>query len=128
MILLASITYAEQKSFLHDRIDQQTKAALFPIERALHANGVPDPGAPARAGGDGDFGERGPGGGAAPAIDLPPQTYGQRRTASGRVLGSVTLGYGQGALPPPDLPVTVTPGHLFTVDARSGGLRYRVLA
>jgi two-component system OmpR family sensor kinase len=89
---------------------------------------VPDPGAPAQRGGDGDFGGRGPGGGAAPAIDLPPQTYGQRRTASGTVLGSVTLGYGQGALSPPDLPATVAPGRFYTVDAESGGLRYRVLA
>ncbi len=43
------------------------------------------------------------------------------------MLGTVTLGYGQGALSPPDLPETLPRG-LFTVGAKDGSnLHYRVL-
>ena len=50
----------------------------------------------------GRLGPGGPGGGArgadrTPNVSLPPGTYGQRRDASGEVIGNVVLSYGEDA-------------------------------
>ena len=68
-----------------------------------------------------------PGGGAGPSLNLPPGTYGQRRDASGKVLGHVLITYGQAAPPAPLIPAHVPIGRLFSVGSvGSSGLRYRV--
>src|SRR6201999_1607840 len=54
--------------------------------------------------------------------------YGQLRSASGAVLATATISYGETALPAPDLPAHLAAGRSYTVDAVSGGLRYRVRA
>ena len=65
-----------------------------------------------------------PAGAAVPAADrdaaanLPPGTYGQRRDASGKVLGNVVLTYGEEAYAAPDIPADLTPGEVVTVGSK----------
>ena len=118
LVTLGGITYAEQRSFLLDRVDQQTRAAIGPLEHALDEGG----------GGIGDRGE-GPPDGGSPGIVLPPGTYGQRRTTDGTVLGAVALTYGQSLTSRPKLPASLPDDQLLTVDGTPAGApRYRVLA
>ena len=146
LIALAAVTYAEQRSFLEGRIDQQVKGAAPALSRALDREGYrPGASSLARAG----AGSRGPGGGGAgrfggspggprpgpaddgggPVPNLPPGTYGQRRDASGAVLGHVLITYGQTAPATPKIPASVPVERLFTVGSHgSSGLRYRVFA
>ncbi len=71
-----------------------------------------------------DEGHRAP-----PGFNPPPGTYGQRRNASGTVLGSESFNYGQGAQEAPILPVKVPLDKVFTVSSRgSTDLRYRAYA
>jgi two-component system OmpR family sensor kinase len=127
LLVLGAITYASQRSFENDRIDDQTRAAAPAIERALaEATGE----APS-FGPSGDEGRPdGDGGGPGPEANLPPGTYGQWRTAGGHVIAHTDLSYGQAnlELPAPDLPKHMTPGEVITVHAKSGDLRYRVRA
>jgi two-component system OmpR family sensor kinase len=148
MLLVGVITYTEQRSFLIDRVDQQVRAASPAIDRALSERGINVPGytghtgrgrGPAASGVGGvEGGDGPPPGGGTPGgvggrpggpIDLPPGTYGQRRDATGKVLGSVRITYGQGSFAAPKLPKAIKPGKIFTVAAAGGSeLRYRVLA
>src|SRR4051812_24840388 len=80
LVALAAVTYAEQRNFLYDRVDDQTKAAVGFGDRgpiaALGGGGYDhDPGGPP----DGD---RGPGGGP------PVGTWLFLRDASGNVTRS----------------------------------------
>ena len=127
VLVLGVITYASQRSFEEQRIDDQTRAAQPAVDRALVDRGILAPSGPA-FGGPGADGHDGDGGGPGPEANLPPGTYGQRRDAAGRVLGHVDLSYGQDALSPPDLPSQMTPGQEITVDSKDGSLRYRVRA
>jgi len=131
LVLLAAVTYAEQRSFLLGRVDQQLKGAGPAVSFALDNAGLrPTSGGrlpAARA--LGNAGRGGPrlglpGGG--PNLNLPPGTYGQRRDATGRVLGHILITYGQAAPPAPRIPAKVPIGRLFTVGSvGSSGLRYR---
>lgn len=123
MLALAAATYVTQRSFLEQRVDDQTAAALPAIGQQLDARGarfVP------RLDADGD--------GQPPktpdrnAFDLPQGTYGVRIGTDGKQIGSpVVNAYGQTNFPPPDLPAHLQPGRLFTVTARGDkDLRYRV--
>src|SRR5207248_920247 len=68
----------------------------------------------------------GPADGGGPGPNLPPGTYGQRRDASGAVLGHVLITYGQTAPATPKIPSSVPVERLFTVGSYgSSGLRYR---
>jgi two-component system, OmpR family, sensor kinase len=130
LLLLGGITYAEQRSFLQARVDQQALRAVPAVSRELDQRGFNVPGTHftgpplggARAGpGPGPFG----------AVNLPTGTYGQRRDANGKVLGHVgpSRAYGQPALAAPKLPATVPVRQLITVGSVGDpGLRYRVLA
>jgi two-component system, OmpR family, sensor kinase len=120
LLVLGAITYASQRSFENDRVDDQTRAAAPAVERALAEKAGVEPSF-GPGGGGGDEGH-GPG----PEQNLPPGTYGQWRDASGRTT-SVALTYGQGSLPPPDLPADLHPGQVMTVHAKGDDdLRYRV--
>jgi two-component system OmpR family sensor kinase len=69
------------------------------------------------------------GSGADPNLNLPPGTYGERRDASGKVLGHVLITFGQVAPADPRIPASVPVGKLFTVGSfGSSGLRYRAYA
>ncbi len=81
---------------------------------------------------DAAFGElpRGSGPGGPPGdVNLPPGTYGQLRSATGKVVDQVVLSYGQAAPSPPRIPSDLPVDRLLTVPSRrDDDLRYRVLA
>src|SRR4051794_34925 len=117
LIVLAAVTYAEQRSFLYQRVDDQAQAALPAVRHALE----PDqqfPGAP-------------PGGGRGPdfaPFNLQSGIYGELRGASGTTVAKgFLLAYGQTAPAAPRLPANVPTDHPITVGS-SGGKHYRVRA
>ncbi|MBB4664536.1 sensor histidine kinase [Conexibacter arvalis] len=128
LLALAGITYAEQRSFLLDRVDQQLRDAGPQLAHALAEQGVgraPGPGGP------GSLGGRAPGGGAppAPAPTLPPGTWGARLDADGEQVGRpVVVVYGESAATPPQprLPATLERDATFTSGAREGDVDFRV--
>jgi two-component system OmpR family sensor kinase len=153
MIIVAAVTYAEQRSFLEGRVTTEVRAAGPAMTHALHQAGYGRSGQAAPTAGD-DEGSRGPaaggqpnsdneqpgaaGGpgaprpgppGTGPNLNLPPGTYGQQRSASGEVLGHLFITYGQTAPPAPKLPASVPIDKPFTVGSSgSSGLRYRAYA
>jgi two-component system OmpR family sensor kinase len=133
LLALAVITYAEQRSFLLERVDQQTRDAVPVISRRLDEDGVPNPS------GDSHVEPHGPGGpGGAdddggprpdPRGGLPLGTYGERRDAGGKALGHTSDRYGSTDLPKPKLPKDLPANRYVTVEAHgSSELQYRVLA
>ena len=152
LIVVGAVTYAEQRSFLLARIDQQAIAAPQSVARALDDAGINVPGHTQSVFGQRGLGPRGgspDGGGAAgvgglgpqggsaspgPPVSLPPGTYAQRRDASGHSVGTRPFTYGQRPLAPPRLPAQIplsTPGHqrLITVGSVGNtGVRYRVIS
>jgi two-component system OmpR family sensor kinase len=127
LLIAGGVTYVEQRSFLLDRVDAQAVAAAPAMAHQLIDKGVVAPDADDRGGGFG----RGPRG-RPPGdnVNLPPGTYGQARTADGRVLGSTSISYDQASVPPaPKIPAKLTVGEHITVDSvESSGPRYRVVA
>src|SRR4051812_15577665 len=148
LVTLAAVTYAEQRSFLLDRVDQQARDAQravsfelagggFPVPGVRHppplirpGQGAPPPpappagpGEPGAVDGDGDRGGSGPQG-------LPRGTVGQIRNSLGTVIDSTAVrSYGESALPAPKLPASIPLDEPITVGSQGGsGLRYRVLA
>ncbi|HEY3021061.1 MAG TPA: HAMP domain-containing sensor histidine kinase [Solirubrobacteraceae bacterium] len=118
LLLLAGITYAEQRSFLLDRLDQQVRSAPGAVQHALAEQGI-GPAGPAPDADD----RRGPRPeGPPPGNLLPPGTYGERRAASGRVLGSQVFSYGTNETQKPKLPARLPVNRVVTVGD------YRVLA
>ncbi|MCW3068236.1 MAG: integral rane sensor signal transduction histidine kinase [Solirubrobacterales bacterium] len=132
MVLLAAVTYAEQSSFLEDRLNQEVRGAGPALSEALDVAGFRPPGDPASVPAQGGGRPGGPGGrqggGPGPSgVNLPPGTYGQRREAGGKVLGHVLITYGQTAPPAPKIPAQLPVGKLLTVGSvGSSDLRYRV--
>jgi two-component system OmpR family sensor kinase len=120
LVVLAAVTYAEQRSFLLQRVQDHGMAALADVSHRL------DPGS------DGDRGHA-PGGGADPGQGdgaVGAGVFGQLRDASGHVVrSSVLVGYGQAAPPRPELPANVSQSSWTTVGSVGGsGLRYIVRA
>jgi two-component system OmpR family sensor kinase len=130
LVALAAVTYAEQRSFLLGQIDQEARGAGPALTHALDTAGFTPAGPANPVAGpdeDGPAGQRG--GPGAPNPNLPPGTYGQRRDASGHVLGHVLISYGQATPATPRIPASVPIGNVFTVGSSgSSGLRYRVYA
>jgi two-component system OmpR family sensor kinase len=143
LLAAGGVTYAQLRSSLFERADQQADSALQLVETELRAKGLETtagrllgPGASsglgtapsglpdARPDGD-EHGPRGPGGGG-----LPSAVYGQARSASGQVLGHVTPLLREGDTPPaaPKLPARMTVGERRTVGSQGGELRYRTIA
>jgi two-component system, OmpR family, sensor kinase len=123
LLVAGAVTYFEQRSFLLDRVDQQAQAAVPVLSHRLEPTGASDrtPG-----GGDRDDHSGGP---PPDQVNLPPGTYGQRRTAGGDVLGDAQISYGQALPPRPKIPARVPLHRYFTVDSvKSGGPSYRVYA
>ncbi len=118
MLALGAITYAEQRSFLLERVDTQLASARGAMAHRLTGE---DP----RRG-------PGPGGGGGPPpgeVNLPPGTWGELRDAAGDVVaGPQVITYGEAAPSPPDVPAALPAGEVRTVDARGDGPRYRVQA
>jgi len=129
LVLLAVVTYTEQRSFLLSRVDQEVRGAGPASSVALDRAGFrPSGEGPSATNGVGQAGHStgsGPGGGG-PGPNLPPGTFGQRRDASGKVIGSLLFSYGQTAPAAPAIPAHVPIGRLFTVGSvGSSGLSYR---
>jgi two-component system OmpR family sensor kinase len=122
LLVLGGITYAEQRSFLLDRVDHQLHAATLPISAAL--DGRIPPGRPFGGGGPRGAGDPGDG----PGFGLPRGTYGERRSASGTVVTTTLVrGYRdttRTAPAAPSLPANLPVGQPTTVD----GGDYRALA
>src|SRR3954447_15039785 len=143
LVTLAAVTYAEQRSFLLDQVDQQARDAQravsfelagrgFPIAGVRHppplirggiGSGAPPQPPPPPVDADGDGGGSGPQG-------LPRGTVGQIRNSSGQVIESTAVrSYGDDALPAPKLPAKLELDEPVTVGSKGGsGLRYRALA
>jgi two-component system OmpR family sensor kinase len=115
LILLAAVTYAEQRSFLMDGVDRQVRSAQGVVDNVLEGK----PFDPHGGFGHAD-GRRGPPPGQGPA----PGTYVQRRPQNGDWSGRF-VGYDVGGTPP-KLPASLPLGKIVTVDA--GDASYRVLA
>jgi two-component system OmpR family sensor kinase len=133
LVLLAAVTYAEQRSFLEQRVNQQVEGAVPTLSFALdRLGGGPLGTSKGAASGSRNAGApRGPGGGPGGQVNLPPGTYGQRRDASGKVLRHTQIEYSETeTVPPaPKLPAHVPLGRLLTVGSvGSSGLQYRVFA
>jgi two-component system, OmpR family, sensor kinase len=129
MIALGAVTYAEQRSFLEGRVNDQARAALPYMSQLLDSKGFnPGGGGPPAA--DHGPGVQGHHDTAPPGFNPPPGTYGQRRNAAGAVVGEpLTFNYGQSAPAAPKLPTTVPLKQLFTVDSQgSSDIHYRVYA
>jgi two-component system OmpR family sensor kinase len=131
LLLVGGIVYAEQRSFLLDRVDEQLRAAPpalgHRLDEQLASSAIGNrssPGGPPD--GDNDRGGRAPR--EAPA-NLPPGTYGELRGPTGAFLTSAVLSYGQSESAKPKLPRNMEPGQIRTVGAAGGsGLRYKALA
>jgi len=153
LVALALVTYTEQRSFLDGRVDEQARAAGPAVSQALDKAGFkPDESSSSSQGNATPSGRTSPQGNATPSgrtspqgnatpsgraspaahalnLNLPPGTYGQRRSSTGQILGSVPFTYGEAAPAPPKLPAQVPLGRIFTVASTgSSGLHYRVFA
>jgi two-component system OmpR family sensor kinase len=144
------VTYRSLRSFLVTRVDQQLSAAAYPVGRDLvesaglvpaessarSSSGQSASGRNARAGfgfqnGGGLFGGHHHHSGT-----VPPGTYGQLRTAQGKVDARVLYSYGGRVTGAPDLPAVLPgagqPGRAdlyFTASGSGGGaVSYRVVA
>jgi two-component system OmpR family sensor kinase len=131
MVALGAVTYAEQSSFLQGRVDQQARSAIDALSQRLDSAGFKPAGGvggPDRGG----FGSVGGGpAGHQPLVSLPPGTYGQRREASGKVIGHELIKYSESEAVPaaPSIPADVPLNTLITVGSQgSSGLQYRVFA
>jgi two-component system OmpR family sensor kinase len=116
MIVLAAVTFAEQRSFLYDRLDRQVQSAAEAVVGALQFEAQLAPnnsgsGSGSSLGDDDDLGpgrfdDNGNGGGPAPAggpgLNLPPGTYGAVLDSSGNVVQSRIFAYREGNYALPD--------------------------
>jgi two-component system OmpR family sensor kinase len=129
LVALAVVTYTEQSSFLQGRIDKEVRGAGPAVSLALDREGFkPRDDLNDIASSKGGGSSQGPAGG--PNLNLPPGTYGQRREASGKVIGSLEFKYSRESNPPvPKLPARIPLHRLITVGSvGSTGLSYRVYA
>src|SRR3954471_3781672 len=134
LVTLAAVTYAEQRSFLLDRVDQQARDAQRGVNFELIGPGVQGPAPPGLRLPPPPLG-RGPGRPGEPDGGRGPQgltrgTVGQLRTPLGRVVRSPAVRpYGETALPAPTLTASAPIDKPITVGSQDGGgLRYLVLA
>ena len=123
LLTLAAITYAEQRSFQLDRVDETARDGAGAVVGALAQRGIGEHDEPDR----GDRPGRPPRGGG-PGVGLPAGTYGQLRASNGK-LYEVVFDYGQNVTASPKIPKTLTVGKPITVSGRgSDDARYRVVA
>ncbi len=141
--MAGAVTYEEQRSFLYNRLDEQVAASAYPVSAALgvsfdgkhplfpgatalHAsNPLPGAGAGGSSAARRHFSNP----------NQPSGTYGELISSAGKLLKKTEFHYGEATLAAPKLPAsypvntfgTVHP-QLFTVNAVSSGIRYRVEA
>ena len=118
---LGGITYAEQRSFQYDRVDQQLAPRSW---ASAHRLDQETGGPPGDTGTPGSIGVA-----AAARLRHPAGTYGEKRDAGGSVLAAKPFAVDGTVTAKPDLPAQVPVGAPFTVDGQKGaGTRYRALA
>jgi two-component system, OmpR family, sensor kinase len=121
LLLLGGVTYAEQRSFLYDRVDADVRSAAAQVGPQLERAMGREP--------DGDYDQPGPGPHGGPNFGLPAGTYGEKRAADGRVLFGKVFSVNQTVTAKPKLPAELEVGKIITVSGQDGaGTRYRVLA
>ncbi len=138
LLLAGALTYAEQRRYLYERVDDQLNAAIPVVDDAFGA--PPATGGAAMApGGPGGRGPRGRGGpgdddrgrrGRRPP-DLSSRTYGERRAGDGRTVIDRTFprAAGTATTDRPDLPAVMKAGQRVDVGSiGSSGVRYRAVA
>src|SRR5262249_45547750 len=103
LILLAAVTYIEQRSFLINNVDRQVRSAQPVVDMLLEGQGF-DP-----------RGHGFPHGGPRPGDGPPPGTYVQRRPANGEWSGRFVL-YQEGGTAP-SLPADLPLDKIVTVNA-----------
>jgi two-component system, OmpR family, sensor kinase len=130
LVTLAAVTYAEQRSFLYQRTDQQLVAAEGPVSSKLDQAGSVVPGGggfppPPRQGFGGDDNGHRPG-----PSELPGYAVGQRRDTNGKQVGTnVVVSASSDRLDAPLFPASLAVGHTVTVGSvGDSGLQYRVQA
>ncbi len=155
LLTLAAVTYTEQRSFLEGRLDGEVRTAEPALDNLLDreaggafkeraaqgaAGGAPQGFGPGQsapgvagqgAGQGGSSPNAGAGGGPGerPAPNLPPGTFGELRSASGKVVIERFLTFGQAHPAAPRIPAKVPIGRVFTVGSKgSSGLQYRAYA
>jgi two-component system, OmpR family, sensor kinase len=122
LLTLGAITYAEQRSFQLDRIDQTARDGAGAVEGALAQQGIVDHHEPDAGGHDG-----GPPHGGGPGVGLPAGTYGQLRT--GGKIYPVIFDYRQNVDASPRIPEKLAVGKPITVSGRGPHEpSYRVVA
>jgi two-component system OmpR family sensor kinase len=120
LVLLAGVTYVEQRHFLYDRVDQQAKAGLQNVGRpAPRDGGLFGSGYGPLPGNDGG----GPGDDHEPAGPAAG-TWTFARDASGKVTSSCRACYST-TTAAPKLPSKLQENHITTIEAGSG-TRYRL--
>jgi len=140
LVIAAAITYAEQRSLLHEQADRQASGTVRDVRRAIGGPGGPPPergggrrdgglpGTPPRPHQDGSRRRGGPGG---PGDFAPSAAYGIERDDAGRVVGGpvvIGLPAGRTAPSPPALPAALKIGERRTVGSQPAGQHYRILA
>jgi two-component system OmpR family sensor kinase len=117
LLVLAGVTYAEQRSFLMQNVDRQARGAQASVDVLLEGRGFIYPDGPRPGGPQGDHGR--------PPAELPPLgTYVERRPPYGTPSGRF-VGYDPGAKAlrfPASLPLD----RAMTIS--TGGAAYRVIA
>ena len=140
LLVAGAVTYAEQRSSLFDRIDEQVRGALGAVGTELEEKGIrsrapmlparPRSACPARQGPGGR--PRGDGRpGAVPAREPAPRSTARRATPPAACWATCRprLPAGETAPADPKLPAKIRTGEPITVGSvGSGGLRYRVIA
>jgi two-component system OmpR family sensor kinase len=133
LLLAGALTYAEQRQYLYQRVDDQLDAAI-PVVRDAFATAPATGGARAPGlgrhgrGGPGD-GDDGPGGPRSPA--LSSRTYGEQRAADGRTVLHREFPRESDAQTTdrPNLPAVMKAGERVDVGSTgSSGVRYRAVA
>jgi two-component system, OmpR family, sensor kinase len=112
MLLVGGVTYASQRSFQLDRVDQQLSDAARGLARQFDDTKSPFAGGPG-------------GGGPPPGGGAPSDTYGQQRDRAGNVLDERFFNPDETG-EAPELPEDIEVGRAETVETSLGD--YRVLA
>lgn len=120
LVALAGITYAEQRNFLMDRVDQQVRGAVHMVPRLE------------RSWGDGELGDDDHEGGPRDDAGGPPPagTWLYLRTSGGKVLRALPVSRYETSTrsSAPQLPQDVPTGTPVSLDASGSDGRYRVYA
>jgi two-component system, OmpR family, sensor kinase len=123
LLALAAITYAEQRNFQYDRIDQTARQGAGAVAGALAEQGIGQHDIPDH---DGDH-DGGPPRGGGPGVGLPAGTYGELRTNG--VRHPILFDYGQNISDSPKIPAKVEVGKPRTISGSGKGApRYRLVA